>query len=101
MKRRGPPRARERERRRYEDRVRVSVKLFAQLRDAAGRGDIDCDVADTATVRDVWRGLVASNAALAPFESSVSCAVNAAYARMHAPVKAGDEVAFLPPVSGG
>jgi len=31
----------------------------------------------------------------------VSCAVNAAYARMRTPVQADDEVAFLPPVSGG
>lgn len=81
--------------------MRVRVKLFAQLRDLAGAGDIACDVADTATVFAVWDALVAGHPALAPFGSSVSCAVNAEYAKRHTIVRAGDEVAFLPPVSGG
>jgi len=38
---------------------------------------------------------------MAPYASSISCAVNADYSRMSAPLKDGDEVAFLPPVSGG
>lgn len=80
--------------------MHVRVKLFAQLRDVAA-ADLDCEVAEPASARDVWRALVAAHPALAPFETSVSCAVNAAYARMHTTVHAGDEVAFLPPVSGG
>jgi len=75
--------------------------LFAQLRDLAGTGSVACDVADPATARDVWRALANGYPALAPFESSVSCAVNAEYAKLNTIVKAGDEVAFLPPVSGG
>jgi molybdopterin synthase sulfur carrier subunit len=38
---------------------------------------------------------------MAPYRGSVSGAVNAEYARMDAPIHDGDEVAFLPPVSGG
>ena len=38
---------------------------------------------------------------LAGYERSISSAVNADYARMDQPVHDGDEVAFLPPVSGG
>ena len=81
--------------------MRVEVRLFAQLRDKTGAGDIPVDVNDGATVADVWRSLVGSHPALAAFESSVSCAVNATYAKKHTRVNAGDEVAFLPPVSGG
>jgi len=85
--------------------MHVQVRLFAQLRDLVGAGELACDVAEAAlpepVVRDVWRALVAVHPALAPFESSVSCAVNAEYARMRTTVRAGDEVAFLPPVSGG
>ena len=81
--------------------MRVSVKLFAHLRDTSGASDAALDVNDGATVKDVWQALVAAHPELAPFESSVSCAVNAAYARKHTKVNAGDEVAFLPPVSGG
>ena len=54
-----------------------------------------------ATVADVWRGLVAEFPEMARYEASVSSAVNADYARMTAVVSDGDEVAFLPPVSGG
>ena len=84
--------------------MRVSVKLFAQLRDKSGADTVALEVADGAgapTVKDVWQALVAAHPELAPFESSVSSAVNAAYARKHTRVNAGDEVAFLPPVSGG
>jgi molybdopterin converting factor subunit 1 len=83
--------------------MRVNVKVFAQLRDKAGAGDlaVDVDAKDGATVKHVWQALVAAHPELAPFETSVSSAVNATYARMHTKVNAGDEVAFLPPVSGG
>ena len=81
--------------------MRVHVKLFAQLRDTARASEVDIDVNDGATVREVWQALVAAHPDLAPFESTVSCAVNATYARKHMHVQAGDEVAFLPPVSGG
>ena len=81
--------------------MRVSVKMFAQLRDKAGTGDLALEVNDDATVKHVWQALVAAHPELAPFETSVSSAVNATYARMHTKVNAGDEVAFLPPVSGG
>lgn len=86
--------------------MRVRVKLFAQLRDLAGAGDVTCDVVPTtsaapATINDVWQALVTVHPSLAPFGSSVSCALNAEYAKRHTVVQAGDEVAFLPPVSGG
>ena len=81
--------------------MRVSVKLFAQLRDLAGAGDLVCEVPDDATARDVWQALVVMHPALEKFGTSVSCAVNAEYAKLHTIVRAGDEVAFLPPVSGG
>ena len=53
------------------------------------------------TVREVWAALVAAHPAAAAYERSMSCAVNLDYARMSAPVAEGDDVAFLPPVSGG
>ena len=81
--------------------MRVTVRLFARLRDLAGRPDQSVDVPAGASVADVWRALAARHPALEPFGGSVSCAVNADFARMHAAVRDGDEVAFLPPVSGG
>jgi molybdopterin converting factor subunit 1 len=81
--------------------MRVRVKLFAQLRDLAGGGEIACEVPEPASVQSVWDALVQGHPALAPLGSSVSSAVNAEYAKRHTVVRAGDEVAFLPPVSGG
>ncbi len=43
--------------------MRVRVKLFAQLRDYAGTGDVDCDVDDAATVNEVWQSLAARHPA--------------------------------------
>ena len=81
--------------------MRVTVKLFARLRDLAGAGELVRDVDSPATVQTVWRSLVAEFPAVAEYERSMSVAVNADYARMSAAVHEGDEVAFLPPVSGG
>ena len=81
--------------------MRVTVRLFARLRDIAGSGDLTREAPVGATVADIWRGLVAEYPEMARYESSMSSAVNADYARMNAAVADGDEVAFLPPVSGG
>ena len=81
--------------------MRVTVRLFARLRDLAGAGEVLRDVPAPATVQTVWDGLVAEMPALLEYEKTMSVAVNAEYARMAAQVHDGDEVAFLPPVSGG
>src|SRR5262249_52767043 len=81
--------------------VRVTVKLFARLRDIAGSSEMARDVAPGATIRSVWRELAREFPELANYERSISSAVNADYAKMDQVLSDGDEVAFLPPVSGG
>ena len=81
--------------------MRVTVRLFARLRDLAGSGELVRDVAAPATVETVWRALVEEMPMLGDYERTMSVAVNADYAKMSAKVHDGDEVAFLPPVSGG
>lgn len=81
--------------------MRVNVKLFARLRELVGTGELALDAPEGATVREVWEALVHAHPAAAVYERSMSCAVNLDYARMTTPVSAGDDVAFLPPVSGG
>jgi molybdopterin converting factor subunit 1 len=81
--------------------MRVTVRLFARLRELAGSGELTRDVAAPATARDVWEGLAAEWPDLRAYEPTMSVAVNAEYSRMTAPIDDGDEIAFLPPVSGG
>ena len=80
--------------------MRVSIRLFARLRDIAGAGELTREAPSGATVGTVWAGLVAEYPELSPYEKSMSCAVNADYSRFTAAVADGDEVAFLPPEIG-
>ena len=81
--------------------MRVTVRLFARLHDITGAAELARDLAPGATIGSVWRQLAIEFPALGPYERSISSAVNADYARMDTVLRDGDEVAFLPPVSGG
>ena len=79
----------------------MTVRLFARLRDIAGAAEMPREIASPATIRSVWKDLAGEFPGLAEYERSMSSALNADYARMDSEVHEGDEIAFLPPVSGG
>jgi molybdopterin synthase catalytic subunit len=80
--------------------MRVSVRLFAGLRERAGTDRLELELPDDARVADVLAAMAETPVgALRPRECVV--AVNREYANADEPVKAGDEVALVPPVSGG
>jgi molybdopterin converting factor subunit 1 len=79
----------------------VTVRLFARLREIVGAAEVTRQVATGSSVQQIWRGLADEFPPLAEFEPSISAAVNAEYAKMSTIVAHGDEIAFLPPVSGG
>jgi molybdopterin synthase sulfur carrier subunit len=81
--------------------MRVTVHLFARLRDITGAGELACDVPPGATIAAVWGQLATEFPQLEPYGRAISSAVNADYARMDRVIREGDEIAFLPPVSGG
>jgi len=81
--------------------VKVRVRLFASLREAAGREELALEVPAGATAEDVWRALVESEPSLASRRRSLMASVNRKYAPFDTPVAEGDEVVFIPPVSGG
>jgi molybdopterin converting factor subunit 1 len=79
----------------------VHVKLFAIVRELAGAADVTLELASGATVDDARRELARSIPALAPWMERVAFAVNASYAPPQAALSDNDELAIIPPVSGG
>ena len=81
--------------------MHVTIRLFARLRELAGAAELRREVPAGATARDAWDVLVGEFAGFDAYASSISCAVNESYAKLTTVLHDGDEVAFLPPVSGG
>jgi molybdopterin converting factor subunit 1 len=81
--------------------MKVTVKLFASFREAAGQPESVVEVQPGTTVGQLWDTLVEAQPRLQPLSRNAAFAVNRHYARADAPLSEGDEVAFLPPVSGG
>jgi molybdopterin converting factor subunit 1 len=81
--------------------IMLTVRLFASLKDRAGRPQVDITLADPATVSTLKEALAEAYPDLAPALSSALVAVNQEFAFATTPVAAGDEVALFPPVSGG
>lgn len=81
--------------------MRIRVRLFAIQRELVGERHVELDLPDGATVADGWAGLVARFPALAPGRDSVRFARNGEYADAEEPLADGDELAVIPPVSGG
>ncbi len=81
--------------------MRVNIRLFARPRDSCGSGEIVRNLPTGGMVKDVWKLLADEYPALASYTSSISSAINAEHVKKDAVIHDGDEVAFLPPVSGG
>lgn len=79
----------------------VTIRLFARLRELAGAADLARELPDGITARAAWDALAREFPALSDYGSSISCAVNEEYAPWTTRLSDGDEIAFLPPVSGG
>ncbi len=81
--------------------LRIRVRLFAMQREAAGMRELRVEVPLGATVDDAWNAVVRTIPTLAPGRASLRFAVNGEYADEDQPLADGDEIACIPPVSGG
>lgn len=79
----------------------IHVKLFAVLRDAAGTAALELDVPSGASAGDLRPILASQFPAIGRYLSRTALAVNHAYASAETELHEGDEVALIPPVSGG
>ncbi len=76
--------------------MKVRVRLFAGLRERAGSGSVEVELPDGAVVGDVWSAL-----RLGEEPGGLLYALNRGYAEKGVLLSSGDEVAMIPPVSGG
>jgi molybdopterin converting factor subunit 1 len=79
----------------------VKVLLFARLAQLAGTRKIDLEIGEGLTAGDAYRLLAERDSAIAGFEASLAFAINREYVDAEAPLRDGDELALIPPVSGG
>lgn len=79
----------------------ITVRLFARLAELAGTRSLELEIGEGLTARDAYRLLAQRHGSLAGFEASVAYAVNQEYVSAETPLKPGDELALIPPVSGG
>ncbi len=81
--------------------MRIRVRLFAMQREVAGSRELRLEVPRGATVDDAWAAIVEAVPALAPGRAALRFAVNGTYADADVVLADGDEIACIPPVSGG
>lgn len=79
----------------------VKILLFGAAADRAGVREIELPLNEGMTLGELWPVLADIHPGLAPMRDTLAFAVNGEYARMEESVAPGDEVAILPPVSGG
>jgi molybdopterin synthase catalytic subunit len=81
--------------------MRVTVKLFAVLRERAGVGEVMLELAGGATVADAAGEMVRKFPAIEELVGKSAYAVNREYAAAATVLREGDELALIPAVSGG
>jgi molybdopterin converting factor subunit 1 len=78
----------------------IKILLFGAAADRAGTRETYLQ-ADEVTLDELWSLLLEQHPSLSPMRDTLAFAVNGEYARGDTHVSPGDEVAVLPPVSGG
>jgi len=81
--------------------MHVRVLFFGQLKEIVGRAEDEAELSDGARVEDLFTRYGNRFPRLTEFRASVVPSINQEFAEWRSPLAQGDEVAFLPPVSGG
>lgn len=79
----------------------VRLRFFAGLRERLRMSEAERPLPDGATVADAWSALCDAHPQITPFAASMSFAVNREYVDRAHVLRDGDELALIPPVSGG
>lgn len=79
----------------------MRILFFAQVKDAVGVPEMALSVPGQPGVDEVWTKLIEAQPKLAPFRKTTRLARNGEYADAATKFADADEVALIPPVSGG
>lgn len=81
--------------------MKIHVRLFAGLHDLLGQRQVTLELSEGATVAQLQEQLCREYPVVTPFLSTLVCAVDEEYVPAEHPLRDGDDVALIPPVSGG
>jgi MoaD family protein len=81
--------------------MKIHVQFYAQLQDLVGTRELDIDLAEGATVRDLLSEIYAQQPALRPHDKSILVGVGVEFVDRNYELKPGEEIAIMPPVQGG
>jgi molybdopterin converting factor subunit 1 len=81
--------------------IEVKVLYFGRLRELVGRSEESATIPEGAPISQLFTNLGSQYPQIVGFRSSVVASRNREFASWNSPLQAGDEIAFLPPVSGG
>jgi MoaD family protein len=81
--------------------MKVRVQFYAQLRDLLGMRQLDVDMAEGATARDLLEQVYAQQPKLRPHDKSILVGAGVDFVDRNYKLKPGDEVSIMPPVQGG
>jgi MoaE-MoaD fusion protein len=81
--------------------MRITVRFFAVIRDRAGVSQVEMDVGDGVSVAATLEAIGGQFPQLTTLLPRIACAVNQTYVDRSTLLRDGDELALIPPVSGG
>ena len=81
--------------------MRLNVLFFGRIKDAIGHAQESIEIASGSRIEDLFAHFVSRHPGLAAHRPSMAVSRNREFAAWTTPLQPGDEIAFLPPVSGG
>jgi molybdopterin converting factor subunit 1 len=81
--------------------MKIRVLFYAQLRDLIGTRELEVDLSDDATVRELLDQIYARQPALRSHDNSILIGAGVEFVDRNHKLKPGEEIAIMPPVQGG
>jgi sulfur-carrier protein len=81
--------------------MKVRVQFYAQLRDLVGIRELDIDVVEGSTIRDLLEQVYAQQPKLRPHDKSILIGAGVEFVDRNYKLSPGDEISIMPPVQGG